>query len=589
MKRNYRILASGLFLLAVCVWLFPQQLLNPLLAENSQFPGSTISIPDMIGRLSVGLAILCCLWACLALYWSAADRRSDSKTSFTLGLLVVVGSYLAMAWTLGGWMIDDAAITFAYSKNLMLGHGLVLHPNLEPVEGYSNPLWMLLVALPLAVGIKVSVTAKVLCVLFAVGAIVIAARLVEQSSASDPGYLDMAMFALVAAGAPFVIWSVSGLETPLQTFLFMTVLLGAQRGDRGIWLTAASLSALILTRPETPLIVASVIFFWAVHHWQHNGLSGIQKLWPLLIFPAVTLAALVAFRMWYFGDPLPNTYYQKGADTSFWRVWFGIKYVVRWLLDGYAFILLPFILLWSPRKWSLVAYIAAAIMLGQLGFLAFSGGDWMNGFRFVAPALPVLAFLLIYANNTSVSRWATYIRPLTLLAIPLLTLGSVKQLVAFEVNPSTPISRVAELGLGIVDLAARLGIENPKIAHHDAGGVSYVAELELVDLAGLTNRYIAKNRYYPKRIWDYILVEQQPDFVFGSVEPGFAAIATEFYISRKFLEDYVRLEFPDQPHMSANLGADPLSHVRREWVKPGPGIELLYKGGKLVRVIITPL
>ena len=233
MKRNYRILALGLFLLAVCVWLFPLQLLQPLLPENSQFPGSTISIPDTIERLSVGLVILCCLWACLALYWSGADRTSDSKIPLSLGLVVVVGSYLAMAWTLGSWIIDDAAITFAYSKNLMLGNGLVLHPNLPPEEAYSNTLWMLLVALPMLVGVDISLTAKVLCLMLGAGAITICAWLTLQYAGIRFGYRNLLLFSVVAIGAPFVIWSASGLETSMQAFLFAMIVLAAHRGEQG--------------------------------------------------------------------------------------------------------------------------------------------------------------------------------------------------------------------------------------------------------------------------------------------------------------------------------------------------------------------
>ncbi len=46
----------------------------------------------------------------------------------------------------GAWQIDDAGISFAYARNLALGHGLVAQPGVIPVEGYSNPLWVFLLA-----------------------------------------------------------------------------------------------------------------------------------------------------------------------------------------------------------------------------------------------------------------------------------------------------------------------------------------------------------------------------------------------------------------------------------------------------------
>jgi hypothetical protein len=44
-------------------------------------------------------------------------------------------------------MIDDAAITMAYAANWTAGYGLVAQPGLPPVEGYSNPLWLAVLAI----------------------------------------------------------------------------------------------------------------------------------------------------------------------------------------------------------------------------------------------------------------------------------------------------------------------------------------------------------------------------------------------------------------------------------------------------------
>lgn len=587
--RVSRLLAPGLLLLGLGSWFMPQLLLGSILPELIQFPGSTISIPATIDRFGHGLAVALLLWGGLAFYWSNGERSATAGVSVALALLALIGSYLAMVWTLGSWMIDDAAITFAYSENLIRGNGLVLHPNLPPEEGYSNTLWMLLLALPLLLGIEVSVAGKVLGVLTGSAALMLAYWLALQCVGERLTYRNLLLLALVAMGAPFIVWSASGLETSIQALLFVVVVLAAHRGASGIWLAAAALSGLVLTRPETPLIVASVAGLWALYSWREDGRAGVVGLWPIVVFPVLTTLALLAFRLWYFGDPLPNPYYAKGAGRNFYSVLLGGQYVLLWLLAGFAFALVPLVMLAKPRRWALPGVVAAGILIGQLGFLAFSGGDWMKGYRFIAPALPVFAFLLVYSSCNANPRWSAYVPRLTMLAIPLLALGLVRQLVLFEVNPSTPISRVSELGYGIVDVAERMDIDNPRLAHHDAGGTSYEVGIELLDLGGLGNRYIAKHLNYPRRIWEYVLVDQQPDFIFGSVVAGFAANRSGFHESRKFKMDYVRLEFPDQPHMSANLGPGHLSHVRRELVKPGPGIELINQDGKLMKVIVRPV
>ena len=43
-------------------------------------------------------------------------------------------------------LMDDAMISMTYARNLAEGHGAVWYPGAEPVQGYSNPLWMLYMA-----------------------------------------------------------------------------------------------------------------------------------------------------------------------------------------------------------------------------------------------------------------------------------------------------------------------------------------------------------------------------------------------------------------------------------------------------------
>ena len=51
--------------------------------------------------------------------------------------------FLAQASLSWSWVIDDAGISLAYSRTLAAGEGLRAQPGAPPVEGFSNPLWML--------------------------------------------------------------------------------------------------------------------------------------------------------------------------------------------------------------------------------------------------------------------------------------------------------------------------------------------------------------------------------------------------------------------------------------------------------------
>src|SRR3954469_12755146 len=62
------------------------------------------------------------------------------------------------------FIIDDAYISFRYAENLVAGHGLVFNPG-ERVEGYTNFLWVLIIAAVHALGGESLASAKLLSTL----------------------------------------------------------------------------------------------------------------------------------------------------------------------------------------------------------------------------------------------------------------------------------------------------------------------------------------------------------------------------------------------------------------------------------------
>ena len=58
---------------------------------------------------------------------------------------------------------EDAFITFRYTENFVAGHGLVYNPG-ERVEGFSNFLWLLILAFFHKLGFGLLTTSKVLAV-----------------------------------------------------------------------------------------------------------------------------------------------------------------------------------------------------------------------------------------------------------------------------------------------------------------------------------------------------------------------------------------------------------------------------------------
>ena len=73
-------------------------------------------------------------------------RLSGQRLLAVALLAAAVAFFLVEAWP-QRVPLDDSFISFRYARNLLEGHGLVYNPG-EPVEGYTNFLWTLVMTIP---------------------------------------------------------------------------------------------------------------------------------------------------------------------------------------------------------------------------------------------------------------------------------------------------------------------------------------------------------------------------------------------------------------------------------------------------------
>lgn len=341
---------------------------------------------------------------------------NDGRTGGFSVLLVLLGAAAVLVWhsLRFNFVTDDAFISFVYSKNLV-EHGALVFNLDERVEGYTNFLWTVILALGLKLGVVPELSSRVLGTLCAAATLWVCARLLRRlrGPESSPSPWD-ALPALLLAGIPgYACWASGGLETQLFTLLatlgtgaYLESVLDEAESSRerslcraGLWLGLAA-----LTRPE------GYLFFGVcgLHHLLTVGLSagtagsGLRRFLPRraeLQAAGLFLLLTVPHLLWrraYYGYWVPNTFYIKSSGGSgAWRQ--GAYYLFAFSRDLKLFVL-P--LLWAaglvrgaPREQHR-AYLRAggfAYLLTTI-FLLYVlsvGGDFMGLYRFVLPVVPL--------------------------------------------------------------------------------------------------------------------------------------------------------------------------------------------------------
>lgn len=302
--------------------------------------------------------------------------------------------------------VDDMYIFLRYADNLVQGRGLVYNPG-ERVEGFSSPVWVLLLALGAPFG-GVGVGWSKLLALGSLGALFAAIYRFgrERLGLGAPTALLACGFA--ALNSYLVSWSVWGLETPLfLALLLWTAVLagrvaeGAGRRDRIALSIVAGLFA--VSRPEAPLFLAALGLAALLEPLRLEAIrERLARLWFPGLLALAPFFAWLLFRRAYYGLWWPHTYYAKHLMgfrwshlAALWGQGAGVfEQVFVW--GGLALA----VLLAALRR-SLVPLL---VSLAAAWFTATAFLDWMPNVRHLLPVHLVLPFGWAWAAQRA-ARW----------------------------------------------------------------------------------------------------------------------------------------------------------------------------------------
>lgn len=423
-------------------------------------------------------------------------------------LLAALAPFAALSLPFYHWIPDDAYISFQYARSLVEGDGLVFNPD-ERVEGFSNPLWTLLLAGGGRLGREIETTAPLasfaaaILLLGAFPALVARSYPASDSIRSRDRSLVVGLMTFAFGSFfPLAFYATSGLETTAYVLcLVIGALLHLRTGSRASgWAVYASLASFLvaaLLRPEgIGFLLINVVFLFFKSRRPSGGLIAAVI---LVLFAYLTALSI---RFEYFGGMLPNTYFAKPPVTLhyFAPLWRGLAYVSRFLVkSGVVFMLVFALVIPQDRRrrhawlyfWALAGY--------QLFFIVAAGADVLRFDRFAVPLVPWLYALAAMGFlgflDGGDKRGRRFARRVVAAGAVLLVAVNFAQAANARARYCEHDWMHSRAHRAIGEMLGDLVPPGSEIVANEIGAIRYLSRRPVIDMLGLTDRTVAAIRY----------------------------------------------------------------------------------------------
>ena len=437
-------------------------------------------------------------------------------------------------------LFDDAMISMTYARNLAHGHGLVWSPSGQRVEGCTNLLWVIYMALFHLLPITQS---KISLFIQASGALLLAlnclfVKRIACLLSEDTVPVAASAMALTAFYLPLNNWALQGMEVGALTLLIsiavLEVLNNLKTGGRSLLpFLLLGLASLIRIDLFVPFVV--VLLFLIICDPENRRYNLIAGLTILLI----SAISQTLFRLFYYGDWLPNTYYLKISGVPLHlRLERGLVVLALFIWKmNWVFFLIAFLPLILRKNKTLL--LPTVLILTQMAYSVCVGGDsweWWGGCnRFISIIMPL--FFILFACGTRymteiISGGMGWRKPNILFAV--LILGALVNFNAISGPSALAEWLLIKKPLHVEDnqekvrealLLKRITRKEARIAVTWGGIPIYFSERHGVDIPGKNDRIIARQKMRPingirefnpghlKRNYAYSIGHLRPDVV----------------------------------------------------------------------------
>jgi hypothetical protein len=443
-------------------------------------------------------------------------------------------------------LFDDAMISMRYARNLARGFGPVWNPGETPVEGYTNPLWVLFMAFfhlfPISPS-KISLLIQISGAVFLLANLYFVKMLAETLSPNPVvSYLAVG---LTAFYVPLNNWGLQGMEV---SFLVLVVTASAWMVLQNLADSRFSFWPYILLGFGTFVRIDMAVPYLAVlgflilfdsKNRQSHLIFGISTL-------AIFIGSQTLVRYTYYGEMLPNTYYLKMAGfpllTRIKRGAYVLLDLIRQM--NWVLVLLPLTLLYFRRDRSV--FLLFVLIIGQVAYSIYVGGDaWEHkggSNRYISLTIPLFFCLFMLAldgwidkiksqkesSSNNITYWIANLGLLVFVFASLLNfnfLVNIRSLERMFLVRQPDFIEANKEYVRIANALMKFTTPEARIAVVTAGAIPYFTDLPAIDLLGKNDPVIARQEnHIPVNIgdirpghmkWDYpyAIGELQPDVV----------------------------------------------------------------------------
>jgi hypothetical protein len=292
-------------------------------------------------------------------------------------------------------------------------------------------------------------------------------------------------------------WGLEGTEVSILTLLIsISVFLSLKSLDSRTvpWYLYIPLGISTLVRPDAAVPFLALFIFWVIVDKDNRFKHVYTGLVTFIFF----IGLQTIFRLVYYNDLFPNTYYLKMTGYPvLWRIGRGFLVLKDFLFaEGLLLFILPFLFFKAARNRSILLLII--LILTQIAYSIYVGGDFLEADgganRYIAIIMPL--FFVLLAQTLVEIKLLWNHKPVfwIVVVICFLSLNALKgpEGLTKLILPHPKFSYKIEHTIHRAKLLEKLTTKDATIAVLAAGTLPYFLNREAIDMLGKSDRYIAR-------------------------------------------------------------------------------------------------